>query len=136
MDDERRIGVSELQRQISHVEDQLGTVREQLAVVISNQQGVMRQLGETTETLRTVVVEIGGAPVELGRDTTRRSIRRRLHDLENDRSAAQAAAAAVSASKQIYQASTDRRFSRREKFAGILLAAVVALGPYVAPFFH
>ncbi len=136
MPPERRIGTTELKQHIEHVEAQLTTVREQLAVVINNQQGVMGKLDETTETVRNVVVEIGGAPVELGRDTTRRSIRRRIHDLENDRSAAQAATAAVSASTKIYDASMDRRFSRREKLAGIALALFIAVGPYVAPIFH
>ncbi len=107
-----------------------------MTVVIGNQQNVMRKLDQADELLHDVVVELGGAPDEIGRDSTRLSIRRRLHNLESDRSAAQAATAAVSASKTIYDASVDRRFSRREKFAGIVIAAFVALGPYIAPLFH
>ncbi len=127
--DERRAGMEELNRRLRHVEDQLATV-------IHNQGNVMRTLDEVGETARDVVVEIGGAPDEIGRDPSRRSLRRRMHELENDRSAAQAAAAAVAASKQFYTAAADKRFTKREKMIAVGIAAFVAISPYIAPFIH
>ena len=126
---ERRIGTAEFQKHIQDLESQV-------AVVIVNQQNVMSQLAAARDTLHDVVVELGGAPNGLGREDARRSVRRRLHELEGDRSAAMAASAAVSASKKIYDASSDRRFSRREKLAGIVLAFIVATGPYITLAIH
>ncbi len=123
------MGIVDLAQRVEHVEQQLATV-------IRNQQEVMSQLAETTDTLHDVVVEIGGAPDEIGRDRSRLSVRRRIHNLESDRSAAQAASAAVAASKTIYDAATDRRFSRLEKMLGLAFAFIVAAGPYIALIIH
>ncbi len=129
MPTERRVGLVDLAHRVEHVEQQLATV-------ISNQQNVMSQLAETSDTLHDVIVEIGGAPDEIGRDNNRPSVRGRIHKLESDRSAAQAATAAVAASKTIYDAATDRRFSRLEKVLGLAFAFIVAAGPYIALIIH
>ncbi len=85
---------------------------------------------------RNILIELGGAPDDVGRKVTRASIRDRIHRLEQDQSTALAARAAVDASKSLYAASRDRRFSRREKLAGLVLAVIVAAGPYVTFVIH
>ncbi len=85
---------------------------------------------------RDILIELGGVPDDIGRKVTRSSIRDRLHAMENDQSTAIAARAAVSASQSLYAASSDRRFSRREKLAGIVLALIVAVGPYITLIIH
>lgn len=92
-----------------------------------------RELADLEETLRDTVIEIGGIPDEVGRDPQRLTIRRRLHELENDKATAQAAAAAVSAATTLHKAAAEKRFSRREKLIGLLFAFAVAVGPYLAP---
>jgi hypothetical protein len=94
---------------------------------------IARRLEEMNGTLRDVVVELGGAPIQLGRDPGRLSIRRRLHELEDGKHAAEIAGTALEAAKQLRQLAAEKRFSRREKIIGAVLAAVVASGPYLAP---
>lgn len=96
---------------------------------------ILRRLDDMQEDIRNTVVEIGGVPEELGRDPRRRSIRVRLHEIENDRSAARAAAAAVSAAQQLQDSVSRDRFTRREKLAGLFFAGVIAVSPYVAAAF-
>jgi hypothetical protein len=53
------------------------------------------------------------------------SVRGRLHVLEQGNAAANAAAAAVEAVKLVQQQTSLRRFSRTEKFLGLLFAAML-----------
>ena len=87
--------------------------------------------------LHDVIIEIGGAPDQRGRDPERLSVRRRLHKLESDRAAADAATAAVRAATELRQSAHEKRFSRREKIGGLLLAAAVVVSTWLSPlFFH
>jgi CRISPR/Cas system CSM-associated protein Csm2 small subunit len=53
------------------------------------------------------------------------SIRTRLHKMEADRAAADAATAAVEAVKLVYAQASQRRFSRFEKTVGLVFAFVL-----------
>lgn len=97
---------------------------------------ILRRLDEMQEDIRNTVIEIGGVPEQLGRNPQRRSIRVRLHEIENDRSTAQAAAAAVAAAKELTAIAAEKRFTKREKLAALGIAVIVALPAYIALFFH
>lgn len=97
---------------------------------------MLRRIADVANDLRKTLVEIGGVPDDIGRDPNRQSIRARLHKLENDRTTARVAATAVDAAKELRAASAEKRFTKREKTVGLVLALIVAIGPYVAPFLH
>lgn len=100
------------------------------------QKEVLRRLEEMKKNIRDVVTEIGGVPDSEFREPDRRTIRWRIHMLETDRTTAQAAQAAVDAAKALHDASTEKRFSHREKIGAVILAAASVLSPYLAPLIY
>lgn len=99
------------------------------------QEKILDRLDAMNGDFRDMTIELGGVP-GIGRDPTRRSLRRRLHDLENDRTTARIAATTLDAAKEIRAAAGNTRFTRREKNLGLVLAAIVAVGPYITLFLH
>jgi hypothetical protein len=82
---------------------------------------------------RNIVVELGGAPDELGRDPGRKSIRARIHSLEDNQTSQQLAREALQGARDLHAASAEKRFSRREKLAGLVFAFLMVISPYLAP---
>ena len=109
---------------------------EQLAVLQDGQEAIVRRLDQMNGTVSDVLLEIGGVPHRTYREPDRKTIRRRLHDLENDAVAAQIAHAALESAQRLHVDATERRFTKREKIAALLCAAIVAAGPFVAPLFY
>ena len=60
------------------------------------------------------------------------SIRGRVHKLENDHLAADAAATALSAAREI----RENRWTAGQQRLAVLLAVIVAVSPWVQPFIH
>lgn len=118
-------------------------IEQRLASLDRGQMEILRRidsvdgdLAELKDTVRDTVIEIGGVPDDIGRDPNRRSMRSRIHDLENDRSAQDIAAQAVASMKSIQNAADQKRFTRFEKSVALCFTAILAVGPYVAPYLH
>ena len=113
------------------------TIKQKLDDLDRGQIEIIRRLDDMAENLNDTIIEIGGVPDELGRDPHRRSIRARIHDLEVDRTTAKIATSALDAAKELHRSSAEKRFTKREKLAGLAVAFLVATGPYISPvLFH
>lgn len=84
---------------------------------IANQEAILRDLADLRDQMRDVLMELGGVPDSEFRDPERPPIRKRLHKLEQNLHAAQAAGAAL-----------GMLFGRTSKFVlvGAALVAAVA----------
>ncbi len=91
------------------------------------------RLRELARDVNDILREIGGTrPNGVGR---KGPIRTRLHELENNAEASRLARAALDEARQAQAAAAERRqdrtFTRREKIVALVIAGVVAAGPYV-----
>ena len=111
-------------------------LQQQLARLQKGQEDIVRRLDELNGKVNDTIVELGGVPGSLGRDPGRKSIRHRLHDLEDDQSAAGAARAALDAARHLHDAAAEKRFTRREKMTALTFGFLVAAGPFVAPLLY
>lgn len=87
-----------------------------VAQIIENQREVLARLATLQDQMRDVLMELGDVPDADYRDPDRRSIRRRLHDLEEMKHAASAAGAAL-----------GLLFGRAAKFTLIACSVVAAV---------
>jgi hypothetical protein len=92
-----------------------------------------RRLSDLEENYRNIAVEIGGVPEEIGRDPHRPSMRRRLHLLEDERTAANLTDTAMKTAMKLHDAAKEKRFSRKEKLVALACTIIIAAGSWVAP---
>ena len=111
-------------------------IKQKLEDLDDGQHEILRRVKLMDKRVRDVIIEIGGVPDEIGRDPDRPSLRRRVHRLETADVASKTAAAALEAASQLRAAANENRFTKREKIAGLLLALLVAIGPFIAPLFY
>lgn len=104
---------------LARLEDRMGRVEQE--VVAS---GV--EVREARRDIADLAVLIQGPP----RDD---SIRGRLHKLEDSEATAKAANAALTAAKAMYEHSSDKRFSKREKIGGVLVATALLVSQWLEP---
>lgn len=87
------------------------------------------RLEERMRTLDESIVEltglISGPPYD-------RSVRARLHKLENDAAAANAATAAIAATKMMRDQIAEKRFTRTEKMIGLAFAFILSASSLVS----
>lgn len=107
--------MDDVQRRLTRLEDRQAEIIETLA-----EHTVMLQSIQESE--RAMTAELGGAPDPVARGT-RDTIRWRVHQLENDRSATRAANAALEAAR----ATNRQAWSRKEKAALFLFALVATV---------
>lgn len=107
------------------------TIDDRLRRVEERTVRIEEQLSSFAKDHRAILVTLQGPP-------RADSIRGRLHKLEDDRAAASAAESALAAARLINEQSRernersrDRRFSRREKVAGLAAAIALALPAYI-----
>jgi len=104
---------------LSRLEDRIGKVEQE---VVATRVEVLEARKDISE----LVVVIQGPP----RDD---SIRGRLHRLEDSEATAKAAEAALTMAKTVRDQQGERTFTKREKTAGVLIAAAVLLSQWLAP---
>jgi len=104
---------------LARLEDRMGKVEQEVVAT-----GV--EVREARRDISDLAVLIQGPP----RDE---SIRGRLHRLEDSEATAKAANAALTAAKAMYEQSTEKRFSRREKLVGLVFAASMIASVWLEP---
>lgn len=104
---------------LARLEDRTGRVEQQLVETRSD-------VKEARADIHEILVTIQGPPRE-------ESLRGRLHRVEDNQSAAKAAEAALTAAKSFYERSSEKRFSKWEKLAGLLIAFALLLSNWLAP---
>lgn len=115
---------------------ELEQLQQQLQQLDRGQVEILRRLDHMGEDLKNTMIEIGGVPDQIGRDPRRPSLRVRLHKVENDQADAALRTEVLQAARTLHEGAAEKRFSRREKILALAFAAVVAIGPYLAPFIH
>lgn len=107
---------------IARLEDRMGKVEQEVVATRVEVREARRDISE-------VLVVIQGPP----RDE---SIRGRLHRLEDSEATAKAAEAALTMAKTVRDQSSEKRFTKREKAAGLFIAAAVLASQWLAPLIY
>lgn len=114
-------------------------LKEKLAALEDGQQELLRRFDDMNKTMKNIVAEVGGVPDIDFREKDRRSLRWRLHALENDREAVKIAGQAVEAAMQAREdvvrsqrAESMNRFTKREKILGLVIAVLLLISPYIS----
>ena len=107
---------------IARLEDRMGKVEQEVVATRVEVREARIDIGE-------LVTSIQGPP----RDD---SIRGRLHRLEDSEATAKAAEAALTMAKTVHAQQGERTFTRREKVAGVFIAACVLLSQWLAPLIY
>ena len=91
--------------------DRLERFEERQLAILEQVREVKARLDSLNGSVSDILAELGGAPTRTFRDPTRKTIRRRIHDLENDRASALIARAALESA----ELTRRQTWSRREK---------------------